>query len=648
MVLSQRRILLMLSVSDKVTKKHIFFIAAILILITVAAYENVWNHEFINFDDDIYVTDNQIVAEGLTLKGISWALGFNERGYWQPLTWLSHMLDCELYGLNPSGHHLTNLIIHLANILLLFWALYRMTGKVYRSALVAAFFALHPLNVDTVAWVAERKNLLSTFFWILSLLSYNRYAENPRPDRYILTLILFASGLMVKPMLVTLPFVLLLFDFWPLKRTRFYRPQGRKIETAQRESKALHQHTNLKQVAEKLPFFALSLVSLFLSILSAQHIGVMIAADTVPMGLRISNALVSYVEYIGKMIWPSNLAVYYPFPEMVPLGSVLLACTLLVAITGLFLYYYKKKPYLAVGWFWYLGTMIPVIGIVQGGLWPAMADRWTYVPLIGLFIIVSWGMTDIAAKWRQGKPALILIACSIIVFFAVTTRVQLQHWKNSIALFEHTLAVTKSNYVALNNLGNALAKEGNLAKAIVHYTEAIHLKPDYTEAYNNNGIALAKLGNVLDAIKSYSEAIRLDPGYAEAYNNLGALLTEQGHVEEAIQNYTKALVLKPDYAEAHNNMGVALKKQGQIPKAAQHYFSALLIDPNYAAPHYNLGIAFVQFGKIEKAIYHFRKALQIDPTYKNAREKLEIALNFQGLSTDMKLTNKELLQKESY
>jgi protein O-mannosyl-transferase len=614
--------------SANTLKTSLFCLLLALTVITV--YWPVKNNQFINFDDDIYVTDNENVKRGLTTGGIKWAFQFNDKGYWQPLTWLSHMADCELFGLDPTWHHIHSLVIHLANSILLFLILYRMTGRFYRSAFVTLLFAIHPLNVDSIAWIAERKNLLSTFFWMVSLLLYGEYVKRPNLSGYMLTLISFLLGLMVKPMLVTLPFVFLLFDFWPFKRTRYFLHQGRGFETTEGEKLTFQKTATLKLIIEKIPFFVLSFGAVGVAILSTQHIDNMVAADTVPMTLRIGNALVSYVSYIDKMILPFHLAVYYPFPETVSLWSALGAGVFLVVVSVLFLGYSNNRPYLVVGWFWYLGTLIPVIGIVQGGLWPAMADRWAYVPLIGLFIIISWGLTDIAVKWHHRKTALIILAFSIIVYFTAATRIQLQHWENSAVLFEHALAVTKNNYVVQNNLGNALAKGGNLHDATTHYREAIRLRPDYAKAYNNLGIALAKQGKIKDAIRQYSVAIRLNSNYAQAYNNLGASLTEQGEIKEAIQKYNRALELKPYYAEAHNNLGVALKKQGHTTEAAEHYYKALRLDPWYAAPHYNLGLAFFQFGKVEKAVYHFRKALQINPTYKDAQNNLKIAQRLQG------------------
>jgi len=603
--------------------KRIALISFMLVLITLATYGNVRFHKFINFDDDIYVTDNQIVKQGLTLYGVKWAFDFNESGYWQPLTWLSHMLDIEIYGLDSGGHHITNLIIHLANTLLLFWVLFRMTGSVYRSAFVAALFAVHPLNVDSVAWIAERKNLLSTFFWMLSLLSYKRYTENPKPDQYMLTLILFALGLMVKPMLVTLPFVFLLLDFWPLKRLKLGQRQEFGLELPQTRATEKQRTDVSKLFIEKIPFFALSLVSVWLSISSTQHINNMVAADTVPMTLRISNALVSYVSYIGKMIWPFELAVYYPYPESIPLWRVAGAGVLLTAATGLFVFLINRRSYLAVGWFWYLGTLVPVIGIVQGGLWPAMADRWAYIPLIGLFVIIAWGASDIAARWRHGKTLLTFVAVSAICCFILITRTQLWHWENSITLFQHTLAVTQKNTVAHNNLGNALLENGNVKTAIKHFTAVLALKPKDAKAHNNLGNALVEMERVDEAIVHYLESIELAPYVARTHNNLAVALYKQERVAESIRHLQKALGLKPDYADAYNNLGAAYRKIGQGENAARCYLKAIQLRSDFAEAYNNLGILLWHQGKLKTALSYFNKALAAKPGYKKAQENLK-------------------------
>lgn len=611
-------------ISEMMPKKHFTIIAALLILVTFAAYQEVRNNAFINFDDDIYVTENQIVKEGLTLKGISWAMGFNERGYWQPLTWLSHMMDCELFGLNPAGHHMTNLVIHLANTLLLFWALCRMTGSVYRSALVAAFFAIHPLNVESVAWVAERKNLLSTFFWILSLVSYNWYTNTQKRDRYLLTLILFALGLMVKPMLVTLPFVFLLLDFWPLKRLKC----GRRPEYGQKEPQELtnkNPHINIsKLIIEKIPFFALSLASVWLSIASTQHIKNMVAADTVPITLRISNALVSYVTYMGKMIWPFELAVYYPFPDSILLWQVAGAGVLLTAITGVFLFFMNRKRYMAVGWLWYLGTLVPVIGIVQGGLWPAIADRWAYVPLIGLFIIIAWGIFDIAQKWKFGKLVMAGLAITVIAGLFISTRVQLQYWKNSRTLFEHELEATAGNAVAYNNLGNALLEEGLTEAAINHYRSALKIDPNYAKAHMNLGNAFMNVGSVDEAVKHYVASIGINPLVAKTHNNLAVAFTAQGRFSDSHSHLQEALRLDPNYADAYNNLGAVYRKQGRVENAAKCYLEAIRLRPDFAEAYHNLGLLLWREGQLKAAAFYFRKALEKKADYHGAREKLAI------------------------
>jgi len=598
-------------------------IAAILILVTFAAYKDVRHNAFINFDDDIYVTENQIVKEGLTLKGISWALDFNQRGYWQPLTWLSHMVDCELFGLNPAGHHLTNMMIHLANALLLFWTLYKMTGKLYPSALVAAFFALHPLNVDSVAWIAERKNLLSTFFWMLSMLSYNRYAKNPKPDRYLLTLILFTLGLMVKPMLVTLPFVLLLLDFWPLKRLKYGQRQGYGPKEPQVLNSKNQHRDAYRLIIEKIPFFAISCGSVWLSILSAQHINSMIAADTVPLTLRISNALVSYVGYIGKTIWPFELAVYYPFPENLPLWQIAGSGVLLVSVTAVVIMKIHRIPYLGLGWFWYIGTLVPVIGVVQTGLWPAMADRWAYVPLIGLFIIMSWGVFDVARKWQFGKLVTFGIAIAVLAGLFISTRVQLQYWKNSRALFEHALAATAGNAVAHNNLANALLDEGKAEDAIGHYRSALKIDPNFAKAHMNLGNAFMNVGSIEEAVEHYFVSIRIDPLVAKAHNNLAVAFSAQGRLSDSLSHLQEALRLDPNYADAYNNLGAVYRKQGRVERAAKCYLEAIRLRPDFAEAYNNLGLLLAREGKPKVAVIYFRKALQIKSDYSEARENLE-------------------------
>lgn len=608
--------------TNNISKKHLSVIAALLILATLAAYQEVRKNAFINFDDDIYVTENRIVKEGLTLKGLSWALGFNERGYWQPLTWLSHMVDSQIYGLKPFGHHLTNLIIHLVNTLLLFWALFRMTGKIYRSAFVAACFALHPLNVDSVAWVAERKNLLSTFFWLLCLISYQRYTENLKLRRYMLTIILFTMGLMTKPMIVTLPFVFLLLDVWPLKRFKIEWPQF----LYQKKTPIYHvekQSGNaFKLIVEKAPFLALSFCSVWLSVASARHINNMIAVDMVPMTLRFNNALVSYVGYIWKMFWPFNLAVYYPYPESIPLWQAAGAGVFLIVITGLCLFLINRKSYLTVGWFWYLGTLVPVIGVVQGGLWPRMADRWAYLPLIGLFVMITWGAADALQKWRPAKIIMSAAAVAVLGFMFFLTQTQLQYWKDSQTLFAHALRVTSKNSVAHNNLGNAIFEEGRVEEAFSHFQAALNLDPKNAGAHNNMANALLNLSRVDEAIDHYLESIEIAPLQAETHNNLAVALNKKERIEEAILHLQEALRLKPNYADAYNNLGAVYRKKGQIQNAAKCYLAAIRLKPDFSQAYNNLGLLLRHEGKLNEAMYYFRQALNKNPEFIAAEENL--------------------------
>jgi len=598
----------------------IYFIIAI---ITLLAYWPVRNHEFINLDDDIYIIDNRQVKPGLTLDGLIWAFRFNQSGYWQPLTWLSHMLDVEMFGLNPAGHHLSNLLIHLTNSLLLFWIFHRTTGCLYRSAFIAALFAVHPLNVDSVAWVAERKNVLSTLFWMLSVFFYVRYVESPNAARYSLILVIFAVGLMVKPMLVTLPFVLLLLDYWPLQRVRFSQQQTHACEASEGEGILERQGNVLKLVMEKIPLFVLSIISIGLSILSARQLNIVVPADAAPMNLRIANALVSYVSYLAKMIWPHNLAIFYPFPKDLPLWQAAGSGVLLVALTGLFLLRLNHKPYLAIGWLWFLGTLVPVIGIVQAGRWPAMADRWGYVPIIGLFIVIAWGISEIKPKWHHRKAALTLLGISVVACCIVSVRTQLQHWENSLALFKHALEVTQDNALAHNNLGSAFLEDGEIDAALHHFQAALRLRPEIPKAHNNVGHALMKLGRVNEAVDRYLESIKLNPSAAETYNGLAVALIEQGRIAESILHLLKALHLEPHYADAYNNLGAAYRKQGRAINAAKCYLEAIRLKPDFAEAYNNLGLLLWNEGKLKAASSYFRKALDKKSDYAEARDNLE-------------------------
>jgi len=559
------------------------------------------NHEFINYDDNVYVTDNPYVQKGVTLESLGWAFTTTRAGNWHPLTWFSHILDYELYDLNPQGHHLTNILLHIANMVLLFLALRWMTGAVWRSAFVAAMFGLHPLHVESVAWVAERKDVLSTLFWLLTILVYVGYVNRPGVKKYFLVIITFSLGLMAKPMLVTLPFVLLLLDYWPLGRFQFSPgPSSSEGEARGPEGSSSDGLPVLKLVWEKVPLLTLSTVASVITYWAQQSAGALSNLETVPFKLRIANGLVSYLAYIGKMVWPFGLAVFYPHPgDSLPLWKSWVAGFLLVAVSAAVVWVASRYQYLLVGWLWYLGTLVPVIGFVQVGE-QAMADRYTYVPLIGLFIIVAWGVADMVQKWRHGRLVLTLSATILLLAMMVGSWLQVLHWQNSINLFRHALSVTTNNYLAHYNLGNALALKGNLAEAIAHYNQALRISPNYPEAHNNLGNALALRGSLDEAIVRYKEALRIKPAYAEAHHNLGVGLDRQGQHVKAMHHYAEAIRIRPDDAQSHNNLGVALAEQGRLNEAIAHFTEALRINPNFTDARRNLEHGLKLMGKSGK------------------------------------------------
>jgi tetratricopeptide (TPR) repeat protein len=537
------------------------------------------------------------------------------------------MLDCQLFGLHPGAHHLTSLFLHLANVLLLFAVLRRMTGAFWRPAFVSALFALHPLHVESVAWVAERKNVLSTLFWLLTMLAYTRYAERPTRARYVLTLLAFALGLMAKPMLVTLPFVLLLLDYWPLDRMAYGGGGDDAPKRARKTIRPAKQRlASSRLVWEKTPFFVLATISSVVTFFVQRRAGAMSNLEAFPLWSRIANALASYLRYVGKMIWPSDLAVLYPHPgTSLSLwwaaggGLVVLCLSILFVRVG------RRRPYLAVGWLWYLGTLVPVLGLVQVGL-QAYADRYTYVPLIGLFIMIAWGVGDLAGRWGHARTVLALLAATALSTLITCTWIQVGYWKDSLSLFTHTLQATNNNYVAHDNLGNALADRGRLEEAISHYTETLRIKPDHAEAYNNWGTALVEQGRFEEAIGRFLQALRIKPDYVEAHSNLGVALERKGRYEEAIAQHLEALRLRPDYAKAHNNLALALAGHGQVAEAMAHYTEALRIRPYYEEAHNNLGHLLVVLGRLDEAAIQFTEAVRIKPDYARARNNLGIVL----------------------
>jgi tetratricopeptide (TPR) repeat protein len=614
-------------------------VCILLLVSTLAVYWPVQGHDFVNLDDNLYVTDNRHVQAGLTWEGIVWAFSSSQASNWHPLTWLSHMLDCELFGLDPQGHHLTSSLLHAANSILLFLLFSRMTGALWRSAFVAALFALHPLHVESVAWISERKDVLSTFFWILTMWSYVRYVASPGAGRYLLVFLLLAFGLMAKPMLVTLPFVLLLMDYWPLGRIQFGH-SGNPIQN--RNGAGYQRSPTLHLVWEKAPLIALSAASSIVTFLM-QHSGGAVQSSTLfPMEARVANALVAYVSYIGKMIWPRNLAVFYPHPGNIVVWKAMAAGLLILALSVLVIRGARRYPYLSAGWLWYLGTLVPVIGLVQIGA-QSMADRYTYVPFIGLFVMIAWGVTQLTARWRFRHLVLSVSAGLVLTALMICTRMQAGYWQNSVSLFEHAVNVTDDNYLAHVSLGIALYEQGRVDEAIAHYNQSMQINTNYPIAHNSLGAALLRKGEFEEAIPHFSRALEIDPKAEGALANLQTALQQigtttdeaashnlkaialagEGKLDEAIVELSKALRLKPKFAEAHYNMGNALAGQDKLDEAIDHFSEAILIKPDYPEAHNNLGILLARKGKLDDAVDHFSEALRIRPDFAEAQNNLK-------------------------
>ena len=529
-----------------------------LVFAILVVFFEVRNCDFV-YDDLGYVTQNQHVQMGITAKSVLWAWTTIHAGFWIPVTWLSLMFDQELYGLNPGGYHWTNLLLHIENTLLLFLLLRRMTGAIWRSAVVAALFALHPLRVESVAWVAERKDVLSTFFWMLTAFAYLHYVRKPKLTRYLLIIILFAVTLMAKPMAVTLPFVLLLMDYWPLGRFAFRQTQEKTNPHAHNVASPIFSISGgTRLVLEKAPLIGLAALFGIVTFLAQKHVGALASLEIIPLYDRIDNTLVSYVTYIRKMIWPYDLAVFYPHAaENLSFWQTTGAALVLAGISVIAVRAARRHPYLIVGWLWYLGTLIPVIGLAQAGE-QAMADRFTYGPLVGLFIMFSWGIPFIVQRWRFQKIILSVSVGLALSVFATLTFLQVRHWRNNVALFKRATDVAPNSYVAHYNLAISLAGQKRLEEAMPHYYEALRIKPDLHEAHNSLGTAFWLRGNVTEAIGHYTEALRIKPDYPEAHNNLALALFRQKKFKEALAHYYEALRIKPNYADARHNLQRAL------------------------------------------------------------------------------------------
>ena len=570
--------------SPLIKKKYTYLIVIFLIVASFAAFGRIADNYFVNFDDQEYITENNHIKSGINPESIKWAFTSVVLANWHPLTLLSYMLDWSLFGANASGHHLINLFLHIGNVLFLFFFLNRTTKSLWASAFVAALFGLHPLRVESVAWAAERKDVLSMFFGLASIYAYAFYVESYKLSQYFLCLVLFALSLMSKPMLVTLPFILLLLDYWPLGRWQ-------KALSARAES--CYKFTG-KLLWEKVPFILLTIVSSIMTLWAQNKGGAVVSMEHMSFNARVANAIISYVSYLGKTFSPVDLAVFYPY-AFLSLWKILLSGLILIVITAIVIYYIKKLPFLFVGWLWYLGTLIPVIGLVQVGE-QAMADRYTYLPSIGIAIMLVWGISLLFQREYMRKKILFPVGITYLVILAVLTWQQCGYWKNSSELSNHALHTTKDNHIAHNILGSALLDEGKIEEAINHYNKAIRLKPYYADAYYNRGNAYTKLGQYQRAIEDYNEAISLKPDYANAYSNRGITYAALSQYQRAIENCNEAIRLKPYYADAYNNRGIAYAKLGQYQRAIENYNEAIRLKPDYANAYSNRGLTYLLQG----------------------------------------------------
>jgi len=597
-----------------------------LIVLVLVCYWPVQQAEFVYYDDVSYIMDNAWIKHGLTWESLKKAFTDIDTGYWHPLAWLSHMLDWQLFRANPAGHLWNNVILHMINVLLLFWLFYKITRDFWKGSFVALLFAIHPLNVESVAWIAERKNVLSTTFWFLTMAAYVFYAEKPTIRRYLLVLMSFILGLMVKPMLVTLPCVLLLLDYWPLGRLR----SSRKADHVQPGSPFIEsgadstpQWTFGRLVLEKIPLLFFSVLLSLGTFLAARYYGAVVSLSSLPVSSRLIHCVNSYVTYIRKLFWPTDLAIFYPMTEVS--FDIQFICSALL-ITGVSLFVLrniKRYPFLFVGWFWFLGTLFPVSGLVQAGA-QAMADRYAYVPFIGLFIMLAWGVPEVMRnrqyeKWIYGFTAVILI-----VSLTYMTRIQVSYWNNSISLYEHALKVTRESDLVHNNLGFGLVMKGRVKEAFEHFQASLRINPRNSSAYNNIGMILWEWGRYDEAKTHFYSALRIKPDHFIAWNNLAIVLAEQGKVKEAQLLLTELLRRKPDDYRALYRMGLIYSQKGNYHTAMEYYRKVLGLRVDDAQTHNNLGFALAQTGKLKEAVYHFTEALKINPQLKEAENNLSL------------------------
>jgi tetratricopeptide (TPR) repeat protein len=612
----------------KSTKEHHdgarrWWIALALAAITLALFWPLSHYDFLDFDDQAYVTENPYVRSGLNWNSLAWAFTTSTAGNWHPLTWISHVLDVQFSGLQAGRHHFTNVLLHTANVVLLFLLLQKMTGAVWRSALVGALFAWHPAHVESVAWIAERKDVLSALFFLLTLFAYVWHAAKPGWGRQSVTLALFALALMAKPMVVTLPFVLLLLDFWPMRRV-----SGFLAPLAERQPANAPFFPRLplsRVVAEKIPLLVLSAMGCVLTLWAQQRSNAVASVQTISLWHRVTHALVSYLDYLGLLILPRHLAIFYPYPLHEETAKVMGGAALLAAASVLIIISAGRRPWLAVGWFWFLGMLAPVIGLVQAGN-QAIADRYTYLPAIGLFISVVWAGAELALR----IPAAKLLGPAVGVAMLAATSSQIPFWKNTRSVFEHAARVTQNNYLALTLLGSLRAADGNWDGAVELYQEALRDKPNYAEAHFFLARALEQQARTDEAVREYNIALRLNPSFEKARIFLGLLLAGEKKYDEAAAEYEAVLKTNPRSAVAHNDLARLLQSEGRQEESLRHYLAALQLDSSLAEAHNNLGILYLQKGQLADGTTQLREALRLHPGNGETEYNLALALNQQG------------------
>ena len=587
------------------------WLGTVLAALTLAVYAQVVHHDFVNWDDPVYVVQNRVVSRGLSLDGVAWAFTHRHSATWHPITSLSHMLDCQLWGLWPGGHHLTSVLLHVCATLLLLGLLSATTGEPAPSAFVAGVFALHPLRAESVAWVSERKDVLAAVLWMGTLWLYARWASRPSGRRYAAVVVTFVLALMAKPMVVTLPLVLLLVDVWPLARLVPLR----------------------QRIVEKLPLVALAGAASLVTFVAQARAGGVASLAKVGVADRLANVTVAYAWYLEKTLWPSGLAVFYPLRLPIPMWRVALCGLFVAGVTAAAWRARRTRPWVFVGWLWYLVALVPVLGLVRVGE-QAVADRYTYLPGVGLSLMVAWSGMELARRRPAMKPVLRTAAAAVLLGLAAASWVQVGYWRNDFTLYEHALAVTGDNYVAHTNLGTALLAANRVPEALEHYREALRIDPTAAQAHANVGVALATSGDTAAALEALQRALALDDRDAANHVRMADLLAGQGRLAEAVAHYRAAAALEPTSATVHANLGFLLAAQGNLGEAVDHYARALRADPNLAAAHNNLGLALESLGRRDEALQHYARAVELAPADPQNRLNYARALARAGRRAD--------------